>query len=332
MKKLLLSLIIATNLASPIFATELPINTAPVEVGTAFSLLNVLPAEKGLPNSPINKLVYQDVLDGILMTPSGNLPGGMNMFIDAEGPISDIPVGSIVTLRLQFDKSYHMPNNVGETKLNVVMSNNIASNKNIEIVSPAGSVTFTDATPLGELKTMLLKFKMPASDIDIKKDLKFTYSLGDIELPSGTSFSLLNAKPGSSEKHTAFIGIPSALYKDVLEGKLITKSGKLPSGMTVNIKVDNQNITPNTMIPAGSAVSLQLQMFSEYAILNGAGTTNLEVTLSSPAGIKIVNPVNVQSFTDAKTLGSVKVLNFDFIMPEHDVDMSKDFKFGFALK
>ncbi|ONI43591.1 hypothetical protein AN641_09535 [Candidatus Epulonipiscioides gigas] len=218
------------------------------------------------------------------------------------------------------------------------MSNNIASGKLIELITPVTSVEFTDANALGVLTTPTLKFVMPEGNVDILKDLQFKFSATDVPIPAptaqstGTGFSLLNINAPKKEGQPSFLALKSSEYASVLEGKLITSKGTLPSSMTINLLSNGQNILPESKIPAGTTVSMQLQMFSSYSIQGGTGNTNLEITVSSPTGLKLLNATHTQIFVDAQTIGALNVLTFDFVMPEHNIDFSKDFKFGFALK
>ncbi|ONI43593.1 hypothetical protein AN641_09550 [Candidatus Epulonipiscioides gigas] len=91
--------------------------------------------------------------------------------------INDIEAGKIVNLLIKFQDDYYIKNGKGETKITVTVTNNIEANKNIEIIVPTASITFMDDTPLGELKTATLKFIMPETDVDISKDLNFSFNL-----------------------------------------------------------------------------------------------------------------------------------------------------------
>lgn len=104
--------------------------------------------------------------------------------------------------------------------------------------------------------------------------------------------------------------------------------------MTVQLKKDGKHLPTaangTLLIQAGDKVTLHVQMFKSYQLKNNVGTTNLDVTLSSPT-IQVVSPTQSQPFVDSNVLGALKGLNFDFIMPEGNVDVLKDFKWDFKL-
>lgn len=154
-------------------------------------------------------------------------------------------------------------------------------------------------------------------------------------VPSGNSYSILSVKPSKTETSAAFYPLPSVNFKAVLGDKLIGgEPPTFPTSMTVQLKKDGKNLPTaadgTLSVKAGDKVTLHVQMFKSYSLKNNVGTTNLDVTLSSPT-IKVLSSTQSQSFVDSNTIGTLTGLNFDFIMPEGNVDVLKDFKWDFKL-
>lgn len=155
-------------------------------------------------------------------------------------------------------------------------------------------------------------------------------------VPSGASFAITNIKPGKTEAAAAFMPLPKTHYEALLGKTLVGGTPPaFPNSMTVQLKKDGKNLATaadgTLMVAAGDTVTMHVQMFKTYALLGNAGTTNLDISLSSPKGIKILTPTNSQTFVDANPIGVLAGLNFDFVMPEGNVDLLNDFKWDFKL-
>ncbi|OON94098.1 MAG: hypothetical protein ATN31_00600 [Candidatus Epulonipiscioides saccharophilum] len=155
-------------------------------------------------------------------------------------------------------------------------------------------------------------------------------------VPSGTSFVINGVKPAANGTGPAFAPLVKANYEAVLGKTLLGGNPPaFPNSMTLQLKKDGKHLPADSKgivsVPAGEAVTLHLQMFKSYQLKGNVGNTNLDVTVTSPKGIKILTTTQSQPFVDAKEIGTLSGLNFDFIMPEGNVDILNDFKWDFKL-
>ncbi|WP_029488023.1 hypothetical protein [Candidatus Epulonipiscium viviparus] len=350
MKKFIASLIAVNALLGasiPTFAAAPAVATTPL--GAPHTLIGVRPSKTqgGLPFVSLNNPLYKKDLDGILMAAKGTLPGGISMYVDADGKtvpadtmdLKGIPAGTLVTMKVQFSDGFYIKDGVGATNINIAIGNNPASNKNVNITQNVGTITFTDAAPLGANQVIKFQFIMPDSDLDLLNDFSYKFSVGDIVMPKGsatgftTAFPIINITPGKTDTSASSFLIKSTVYAPALKGKLVNANGDLPSSMTVQLQANGKNITPASTIKAGDKITLKISMFTSYAIKGGVGTPKLEITLTSPKGLSITPSTNAYTFNGAQPVGaSGKFVAFDFIMPEGTIDPLTDFVFSFAVK
>ncbi|WP_305767578.1 hypothetical protein [Candidatus Epulonipiscium viviparus] len=189
-----------------------------------------------------------------------------------------------------------------------------------------------------------ISFYLPEPDAkQMAGQTSLSYIIDNIEIQTPAEYAVVDgacvlatvipsAKPTSS-------GTIKLLHDTftTLNDKLVSKNKPLQA-MSVQVKsaagplFSDANRAVKAVKP-GDKVTLALQMYDSYSIAGGAGTSTLEVGLSSPKNIEILTPTLSWTFTDDKTIGKKgQSLNFEFIMPNGTVDALADFDWTFNLK
>lgn len=278
----------------------------------------------------------EPVFPGAFMTEIRDI-NGKPLGTDKDNVITGVKAGDKILVQMKLYSTYKLLNNTGEKALVV----SLTSPTGLKIRNSIQHQTFKNSDTLGGTKYLTFEITMPEGNLDLNKDLKWTFDLCELNaIPIAPEMAnqpvLLGINRPKSSGGSSFVWMPNTQYPEIKEVIQNASDKKYINALTVEVRKYGQFLDSgaDSMIEdfvAGDIVTLHLKLYKSYALGGQTGPNDLEVSISHPT-ITMITSQASQTFMGSDALGVSKDLILEFIMPAHPVNILNDLNWNFSIK